>query len=232
MGRIDRQRFRDLLQPLWPVLLVALLLTLLVGFATSEPVERLFRWQAQLDRLLVLTLGALYIGLRALATIHALLLLVVLALVAGTALLLRAFWRRYGRAALMFVALLMLANWIVFGGPGWLMAGRVLDPITDCEYFITGRPQTGIRVVRYPVIRLADEFEHQFYLITHDGGANWTQFIQFEARLPELRGCDNIRFDNADEGAVVIDSLNPATMTYRLVTYRTRDGGHTWQRER
>lgn len=230
MSRPDRAPLRQHLNPVWPILLLALLLTILVGFAAAEPLERLFRAQAQLDRLLVLVLGVLYLGLRALATVHAALLVIVFVLVGGTALLLRSFWRRYRRAALVFVAVLLIGNWVVVGAPGWLMAGRVLEPVTDCEYYLTQRPQTGIRIVRYPVVRLSDEFEHQFYLITHDGGATWSQFMQFEARMPEIRGCDNIEFVSADEGTITIDSLHAPTMTYRLTTYRTVDGGLTWQR--
>ena len=71
MSRPDRAPLRQHLNPVWPILLLALLLTILVGFAAAEPLERLFRAQAQLDRLLGVVRGGRDRGLRARATVHA-----------------------------------------------------------------------------------------------------------------------------------------------------------------
>ncbi len=208
-----------------PPFLIALLLTGLIALATVTPQEAIYPQQHVAAKMLVLSLGGVFLVAEWLVDLSPLLLVIVLVVVFGLLVGIHRLVVQRRWPTLISVVVLVLANFVFLGAPGFLARGNLNERVEDCEQFLT--PDMGIRIVRYPIVRGLDTYEQQFFLITHDGGENWSQLLESYARAPLNQACDNLDF-NGQNGVIQLDSFDGRRYTYTY--YDTTDGGLTWQK--
>lgn len=208
-----------------PLFVIALVLTGLIALAAVTPQESIYPQQHMAAKALVLSLGGVFLVAEWFVDLSPLLLVVVLMVLFGLLVGLRRLVIQRRWPTLIPVAVLVLASFVFLGAPGFLARGNLNERVADCEQFLT--PDRGIRIVRYPIARGLDTYEQQFFLITHDGGKSWSQFLQTYARAPLNQACDNLDFDGAD-GVIQLDSFDGKRYTYTY--YDTTDGGLTWHK--
>lgn len=209
----------------WLAVLVCGVVVLVFLVANMSSQVDLYPLQVFMDKVLILVFGGAYQVVRPLPDGLALMILLVI-----TWIFITLVWhliRRRRWPTLLPVLLLFGVNCLVFSAPGLIFSRSVGDAVQDCELFVT--PQTGLRVVRYPVDVRLDYAEQQFFLITHDGGQNWSQFAQTFVYYPNFLGCMHFDFEaDGRKGNVYIEQSDRVGVSDTLI-YHTEDGGLTWQ---
>ncbi|MFW5692100.1 MAG: hypothetical protein ACOCX3_01985 [Chloroflexota bacterium] len=210
----------------WPAFLLAAMITGLVIFVTREPHYTTYDTAYGVQRMLLLILGVLYFIGSALVDAWLPLALVVFLLVGGVLWLVGWLWWERRTASLITVGVVLAANVLFIGAPGFVRIGSLEARIDECTYFLDAR--TALRVIRYPQHDNLIYGEQQFVLHTADGGESWAQLFQTYSNSPAITGCAMIDWDGDDE-VVITFERESATGGTRLEHYRSGDRGLTWE---
>jgi hypothetical protein len=209
------------------VIVPAGLLTLLFWMMTGNPDYETFADIHQIERGLRLILGGLFLLVEPLLSSASLLaLVVVFGVVAGVLAGVYRLFRQRRWPTLIPVVILLAGNMLFIGTLSFLSAGRVGEPIEDCEFFFDA--ETVLRVIRYPVEANLEYGEQQFFLISYDGGQAWRQLYHGYAVEPVLRGCDNIQ-RSGEDGLQIRYESKVSPIQNELIVYESVDGGRSWQ---
>lgn len=206
-------------------LLLAILAAWLHLLVTSTPHYTSFVFVERLRLGLTLVFGAVYHAAVVLLKVSPVWIVIVAAgfllIFAGIA----ALWRGRRWPTLIFVAVLLGANLVFIGAPGFVRGAHVGEKKEACVFNMDA--QHVLRIIRYPVDRGVEFGHQQFFLASDDGGMSWSQVFQAYAREPRLTECDNLQREG--ESGILLRFERYNGSGNELVSYRSPDGGETWR---
>lgn len=210
----------------WAVFL-AVFVTGIVWIVSTPPHYSTYVLHQQTDRLLVLVLGLGHVLADALVAVHPLMLIVLAGVLYALFVMIRALWRAKRWPTLIFVAILLVSNWLFVGAFRFVLAPSIGSELLGCDEYIFDE-NTVLRIIRYPVDVNLEYGEQQFFLVSNDQGDTWRQVFQAYGIAPYFIGCENIS-RNGQDGIEVAFERKIATETNEWVIVESSDRGRTWQ---